>query len=317
MALTKGMARRLRIVFPGALYHVINRGNYRQDVFASGGAARAFETVLAEACVRHRWRLHAYGILRNHFHLALETPEPNLSEGMHWLQGTYATRFNRFRSEHGHLFQGRYQSPVVEDMATLARVIHYIHLNPVRAGIVPADQVAAFRWSSLPRLRQSRRPDWLVASGLLTQMNLEDSPAGWETYTQFLRELAADPAEQERQGFSEFSRGWAIGTLGWRRALAESCAQRSLDSRIPAEERQERNRGRWREALQQALVAAGRTIDEVVNASGPARWKLEIAYQLRTKAAVPHRWLATELDFGTAAALRTALWRRGKNHSNG
>ena len=132
------MARRLRIQFGGALYHVINRGNYRRAVFGTVGAARAFESTLTETCVRHGWRLHARGIMPNHYHLALETPEPNLVEGMHWLQSTFATRFNRFRNERGHLFQARHQSPLVEDAAALARVIDYIHLNPVRAGMVPA-----------------------------------------------------------------------------------------------------------------------------------------------------------------------------------
>jgi REP element-mobilizing transposase RayT len=75
---------------PRRLYHVINRGNYRRDIFESIGAARAFEKAIAEVCLRYRWRLHAYAIMRNHFHLALETPQPNLVRGMHGLQGAYA-----------------------------------------------------------------------------------------------------------------------------------------------------------------------------------------------------------------------------------
>ncbi|MGH7943742.1 MAG: transposase [Opitutaceae bacterium] len=71
------IARRLRLEFPGACYHVINRGNYRRDIFAAANAARAFETCLGEAAVRCRWRVHALVVMRNHFHLALETPDPN------------------------------------------------------------------------------------------------------------------------------------------------------------------------------------------------------------------------------------------------
>ncbi len=81
----------------------------------------------------------------NHYHLALETPDPNLVEGMHWWQSTFATRFNRFRGERGRLFQGRYQSPLVEDARALVRAINYIHLNPVRAHLVPAANCASFR----------------------------------------------------------------------------------------------------------------------------------------------------------------------------
>ena len=70
------------------MYHVINRGNYRYDVFGSVGAAQAFEGALYECCERYGWRLHAFVVMRNHFHLAIETPEPTLVEGMHWLQGS-------------------------------------------------------------------------------------------------------------------------------------------------------------------------------------------------------------------------------------
>lgn len=77
------MARRLRIEYPGALYHVINRGNYRRDLFQSTGAAEAFLETLFEAAGRYRWRIHAYVLIRNHYHVARETPEPNLIDGMH------------------------------------------------------------------------------------------------------------------------------------------------------------------------------------------------------------------------------------------
>ncbi len=173
------MARRLRIQFPGAIYHVLNRGNYRCDLFATTGAAKSFELAVGEACGRYGWLIHAFVIMRNHFHLALTTPLPNLTEGMHWLQTTFAVRFNRFRSESGHLFQGRYQSPLIEDARALARVVDYIHLNPVRAGITPARQPAAFPFGSLPRFVRGPRPSWLSAHEWLAASKIEDSPAGW------------------------------------------------------------------------------------------------------------------------------------------
>jgi putative transposase len=91
------MARKLRIDYGGAIYHVINRGNYRRDLFETVGAAAAFLRVLFEATGRFGWKIHAYVLMCNHFHLAVETPQPNLVQGMHWLQSTLATRFNRFR----------------------------------------------------------------------------------------------------------------------------------------------------------------------------------------------------------------------------
>ena len=108
------MPRQSRLEFAGACYHVINRGNYRRGLFAGEGAAAAFERVLDEACVRFGWRVHAYVIMRTHFHLALETPEPNLSLGMKWLQSTWVSRFNRLRRITGRPFQGRFKALHVE-----------------------------------------------------------------------------------------------------------------------------------------------------------------------------------------------------------
>ena len=130
------MARKLRYEQENGLYHVINRGNYREAVFGSEGAVHAFEKALGEAVQLHGWRLHAYVLMSNHFHLALETPVPNLAEGMHWLQSTFSTRFNRLRKENGHVFQGRYKSIAIENGESLSAVVDYIHLNPVRARIV-------------------------------------------------------------------------------------------------------------------------------------------------------------------------------------
>ena len=125
------MPRSARLEFAGACYHVINRGNYRRGLFMGEGAAAAFERVLAEACTRFGWRVHAYVIMGTHFHLALETPEPNLSVGMKWLQGTWVSRFNRLRGIIGRPFQRRFKALHVEHGHALAQVSHYIHLNPV------------------------------------------------------------------------------------------------------------------------------------------------------------------------------------------
>ena len=200
------VARRLRIQYPGAIYHVINRGNYRLDVFGSVGAAKAFEEVLDEASGMFSWVVHAYVVMRNHFHLAVETFEPNLVDGMHWLQSTYATRFNRFRTESGHLFQGRYQSLLVEDSAALVRVVDYIHLNPVRAKIVAVENVGSFRWSSLRRFLSQAAPGWLNACRWMGHLGLQSDQDGWREYVRRLAEVAvtSDPTREEE----ELCRGW-------------------------------------------------------------------------------------------------------------
>ena len=88
----------------GAVYHVLNRGNYRGDLFETAGAAEACVSCLGEACERMGWRVHGYCLMRNHYHLALETPRGNLVSGVHWLQSTFGNRFNRYRGERGRAF---------------------------------------------------------------------------------------------------------------------------------------------------------------------------------------------------------------------
>ncbi|MDQ8209749.1 transposase, partial [Coraliomargarita sp. SDUM461003] len=94
----------------GAVYYVISQRNYRKESFLKANTGEAFEGCLFKAVERCGWKLHAYVIMSNHYHLALETPEPNLVEGMKWLQSTFSTRFNRLRKERGHVFQRRYKA---------------------------------------------------------------------------------------------------------------------------------------------------------------------------------------------------------------
>jgi REP element-mobilizing transposase RayT len=138
------MVRKLWLEFAGACYHAIDRGNYRRALFARGGAAESFQVCLREACESFGWRIHAHGIMRSHFHPAVETPEPNLSEGKKWLQGTWAMRFNRFRGECGRPFQGRYKAKLIEPGYVLAEVAHYVHSNPLVAGIVNSRGLADY-----------------------------------------------------------------------------------------------------------------------------------------------------------------------------
>ena len=131
------MARKVRIEYSGAYYHVINRGNYRSWIFESEGARVSFLDCLKEVCLAKGWRLHSWVLMSNHYHLCIETPDPNLVDGMKWLQSTFANRFNRYRKANGHVFQGRYKA-ILLDVDAVGPVCHYIYLNPVRAGLVEA-----------------------------------------------------------------------------------------------------------------------------------------------------------------------------------
>src|SRR6202167_6044392 len=143
--------RKLRLQYPGAIYHVMNRGDRREDIVLDDTDRRSFEATLGEACGKTGWQMHAYCLMRNHFHLVVETPRANLVAGMQWLLGTYTARFNRRHKLFGHLFSGRYKSLIVDGSGAgyLKTVCDYVHLNPVRAKLLrPEQPLKACRWSS-------------------------------------------------------------------------------------------------------------------------------------------------------------------------
>jgi REP element-mobilizing transposase RayT len=108
------MARKLRVEYAGAIYHVMNRGDRRERIFMDDADRQRFVDTLGEACAKTGWQVHAYVLMPNHFHVVVETPQPNLVAGMKWLLGTYTSRFNRRHKLFGHLFCGRYKSLIVD-----------------------------------------------------------------------------------------------------------------------------------------------------------------------------------------------------------
>jgi len=130
------MSRPLRIEYPGAFYHVTSRGNERKMVFQSTRDREKYLTYLESAHHRYGAIIHVYCLMGNHYHLLLETPRGNLSKVLHHINGAYTTYFNIKRGRFGHLFQGRFKGILVEKDAYCKELSRYIHLNPVRAGMV-------------------------------------------------------------------------------------------------------------------------------------------------------------------------------------
>lgn len=153
------MARPLRLQFPGGHYHVISRGNNRKPVFCDDVDRAWFLHTLDRVSTRLDWRILAYCLMNNHYHLFLETPGPSLARGMRDLNGSYAQAFNRRHGCVGHVFQARYKSILVERSSYFLELARYIVLNPVRAGLCGAPD--EWQWSShramlglAPRLAQ-------------------------------------------------------------------------------------------------------------------------------------------------------------------
>ncbi len=304
------MARKLRIEYPGAIYHVLNRGNYRHNLFESSGAAEIFLRTLFEASGQYGWIIHAYVLMPNHFHLAMETPEPTLVEGMHWLQSTLATRFNRFRGENGHLFQGRYKSLVVEDESALGRVVDYIHLNPVRVKIVPPEQVKAYRWSSLRAfMRGPREPGLSSAVWLKARGGWQDDPEGWTAYERHLIATGRDEARWEQDGLVGLSRGWAVGTDAWRKKLAAEYAEKALSPGLERKEARELREASWQQSLETALAEVGKSPADLETKPLRTAWKIELAERVRNESGASVVWLARQLKIGQASTLRCYLSR--------
>ena len=164
------MARPLRIEYPGAVYHVTARGNAREDIFLEDADRRLFLEVLGNTVTRYNWLCHAYCLMDNHYHLLLETPDPNLSLGMRHLNGVYTQRFNRKHSRVGHVFQGRFKSILVEKEAHLLELCRYIVLNPVAAKMVlhPSE----YPWSSYNFTAKSiKKPAFLSIDWVLGQFS--------------------------------------------------------------------------------------------------------------------------------------------------
>ncbi len=162
------MARPLRIEYPGAFYHVMNRGIAGQDLFRTKIDRERFLECLETAVERFSLKIHAYCLMTTDYHLLVETMDANLSRAFQWINVSFAAYFNRKRHRQGHLFQGRFKSVRVEAEEYLKELSRYIHLNPVRAGIVKNPK--GYAWSSYKAyIGKIKRPEWLETQWLLSR----------------------------------------------------------------------------------------------------------------------------------------------------
>ncbi len=136
----------LRIAYPGAVYHIWIRGNNRQDIFVDSADRRCYLDLLCGVISVFRLKIYAYALMSNHIHLFLRTLLPNISEVMYRLNLDYSVYFNKRYSKTGHLFENRFKSKLVQDERYFLGLVRYIHMNPVKAGIVTSPE--KYEWSS-------------------------------------------------------------------------------------------------------------------------------------------------------------------------
>ncbi len=304
------MPRQLRLEYEGAIYHLINRGDRREDIFYDAADRLSFLETLGATCAKTGWQVHAYCLMSNHFHLVLETPRPNLVSGMKWFLGTYTMRFNRRHGLSGHLFAGRYKSLLLDGSSSdyLRAACDYVHLNPVRAGLTGTRQaLQSYRWSSYPAyLKPAARPAWLRCDRLLGEHGLGQESR--RDRLEFARRLEA----RREEVFSidgRLRRGWLYG--------AEDFAARLLDRLEAKTGGQHRaiERAETEEQKAERIIRLGlrkRRWEEIdlatMRKSDPR--KVTLARQVRTETAVSLKWIADRLRMGSWTHVSNLL-RRG------
>lgn len=180
------MSRPLRIQYPNAWYHVMNRGRRGDAVFQSKDDYKRFIDILHEAIDLFFIRISAYCLMTNHYHLLVQTPEANLSRGMRHINGVYTQRFNAHYGYDGQLFRGRYKAILVGQDSYLLQLVRYIHKNPVRAGIV--NSAEQYEWTShRGYLSKAKKWNWLHKQFILS-MFAKESKHRLHRYRSFMAE---------------------------------------------------------------------------------------------------------------------------------
>jgi len=294
------MPRKPRVEYEGAVYHVMDRGDRLETVFLGAKDCELFLKTLGQACERTGWQVHSYVLMGNHYHLLMETPEPNLSSGMQWLQSTYTIRHNLRHQLRGHLFQGRYKAiPVDDEDGTYFRTVSdYIHLNPVRAGLIgPERRLLEYPWSSFPALCEapSKRPAWLSAKWVLEQ---GDTAAGRRQFRNALEQRAVEERRGgaiEKEMLKGLRRGWCFGSEEFREKLLgrfdESVA------RIPAMENLH-DEQEAKQIIELGLALCGLRREELKEMPKGKLEKIVIASVIRKRTMMTNGWIAKELHMG-------------------
>ncbi len=294
----------------------MNRGDRREPIFIDDADRQRFVETLAEVCAKTGWQVHAYVLMPNHFHLVVETPQPNLVAGMKWFLGTYTSRFNRRHELSGHLFSGRYKSLIVDGSSSgyLRSVCDYVHLNPARAKLVKVAQpLKRFAWSSWPAylLAPSKRPAWLRVDRLLGEWGIpKDSLAGRQRLEQALE---ARRGEEEGEEFKPIRRGWCLGEETFRQELLAQMSER-MGAEHYGEERAQTAEAVAEQIIAEELKRRRRRNEAALKTrpkGDPA--KVALAARLRAETTMTVGWIAERLGMGSRGYLNHLLYRQRKS----
>ncbi len=304
------MGRSPRIEFSGAVYHVMSRGNRQEAIFRDDKDHEVFLATLSEVCERCGWRVHAYALMGNHYHLLFETPEANLVDGMRWLQGTYTKRFNGRHDMRGHLFQGRYKALLVDtDGDYFQTVSSYIHLNPARAGCfdLHTGKLADYPWSSYCLyMRPSKRSPWLQVNRALGHLGLADTATGRAKYRQYMERRILEIASSDKpwdadKRWAKIRRGWYFGSNEYRDELVEALdgvvEGKRRDSFVGDETRRHDTLAAQR-LFERSLKIVKVKESELARLRKNDFRKKVVAWYIRKNTSVKNEWIAERLSMG-------------------
>jgi putative transposase len=311
-----GMPRQLRIDFPGAIHHVMSRGDRREKIYLDEVDRQEFLKTLAETCHKTDWQIHAYCLMSNHFHLVVETPDANLVAGMHWLLSTYTIRLNRRHETPGHVFSGRYKGLVVEGSGNgyLKTVCDYVHLNPVRANLLrPQERLLSYPWSSLVWYLAARghRPGWMRVDRLLGEHGIgEDTAAGRE---QFERRMEARRLEaDDQETIQPLREGWCLGSAEFRQRMLDLVEGRVGDNH-DGDLRRESAAGKAERIVAEELARLGWTEADLERRRKSDAGKLAIAARLKRETILSIKCIAERVGLGSSKSANSNLhrWMQG------
>jgi REP-associated tyrosine transposase len=309
------MPRKMRVQYPGAMYHVMSRGDQRDDIFFDDVDRHDFVKTLAEACLKTDWEVHAFCLMRNHYHLVMETPHANLVAGMAWLQSTYTIRLNNRHKLSGHVLSGRYKAQVVEGSGNgyLRAACDYVHLNPVRAGLLaPEDRLLAYPWSSFGLYLAARehRPVWLRVDRLLGEHGIEeDTPASRQ---EFERQMERRRLEEADAGALEaFRRDWCLGSEAFRKEQLERM-ESGLGQHHAGALRLESAQAKAERLVAEELQRVGWSPEELIRRPKNDPGKLAIAVRLRRETTLSVKAITARVHLGTYNTANARLHRAMK-----
>ena len=309
------MPRKPRIEYPGAIYHVMSRANGKGKIFETDVDRQDFIKTLAEACGKTGFEIHAYCLMSNHFHLVVETPHGNLVAGMRWFLSAYTLRFNLRHKRFGHVFSGRYKALVMDGSGNgyLRTVCDYVHLNPVRARLLRAEQrLLEYPWSSFGWYLAAppHRPAWLRVDRLLGEHGIkQDSAAGRQ---EFERRMEARRAvESDENEWQRIRRGWCLGPAEFKASLLDRMEGR-LGEHHAGEFKRESAESKAERIIQEELKRLKWQQKELRQRAKSDSAKLAIAARLRRETTLTLPWIAARLHAGTWKSLNAKLhrWRK-------